>query len=85
MVDESSRVTPSRSLIIFTSISQVSPSHRSTPFSFMVTASPTSQAPPSGSDSKTMQAPVVSPGPAQDTDAAPATESLTDNLAQLMS
>ena len=63
----------------------MSPSHKSTPFSLIVTASPISQTPPSGSDSKTMQAPVVSPGPAQDTDAAPATETLTDSLAQLIS
>ena len=85
IVDESSRVTPSRSLIIFTDISQVSPSHRSTPFSLIVTASPVSQTPPFGSDSKTIHGPVVYPGPAHDTDAAPAIESLTDNLAQLIS
>ena len=84
-VDESSRVTPSRSLITLTDISQVAVLHISTPFSLMVIASPTSHTPPSGSDSITMQAPVVSPGPAHETDAAPAMDSLTDRLAQLTS
>ena len=51
----------------------------------MVTASPVAQTPPAGSDSTTIQAPIVSPGPAQDTDAAPPIESLTPTFAQLIS
>ena len=84
-VEDSSRVIPSRSLMIFTVTSHVSPLHKSTPFSLMVTASPVAQTPPAGSDSTTIQAPIVSPGPAQDTDAAPPIESLTPTFAQLIS
>ena len=51
----------------------------------MVTASPTSQILPVGSDSRTIQEPVDSPGPAHDTDAAPAMEILTSILAQSIS